>query len=181
MWDKTYGGFYQTVDRSGKVLPDENAQKTAYGNAFAIYGLAAYVMASGDTAALSLAQKAFMWLEEHSHDPVHKGYYQHLHRNGTPVVRDETVPVDSDLGYKDQNSSIHLLEAFTELYQVWPDSLVGERLREMLYLIRDTITTDKGYLTLFFQPDWTPVSFRDSTYEFIIQHKKLDHVSFGHD
>lgn len=181
MWDKTYGGFYQLVDRQGNVLPDANAEKTAYGNAFGIYGLAAYVMASKDTAALALAKQAFHWLEEHSHDPVLKGYFQHLERDGTVIKRDESVPSTADRGYKDQNSSIHLLEAFTELYQVWPDPLVKERLLEMLVLIRDTITTDRGYLTLFLEPDWTPVSFRDSSEDVILKHHNLDHVSFGHD
>ena len=181
MWDKTYGGFHQLVDRRGNVISAADEQKTAYGNAFGIYGLAAYVMATGDTAALSLAKRAFLWLEEHSHDPVHKGYFQHMKRDGTVIKRDESVPSTSDLGYKDQNSSIHLLEAFTELYQVWPDPLVAERLKEMLFLIRDTITTDKGYLVLFLQPDWTPVSFRDSSEDVIMKHHNLDHVSFGHD
>lgn len=181
MWDDTYGGFYQLVDRQGKVLPDASAEKTAYGNAFGIYGLAAYVMASNDTAALSLAKKAFLWLEDHSHDPVYKGYFQHLQRDGSVIRRDDTVPSTSDRGYKDQNSSIHLLEAFTELYQVWPDPLVKERLLEMLVLIRDTITTEKGNLTLFLLPDWTPVSFRDSSEDVILKHHNLDHVSFGHD
>ena len=114
-------------------------------------------------------------------DPVHKGYFQHLRRDGSVIKRTDSVPSTSDLGYKDQNSSIHLLEAFTELYQVWPDPLVGERLKEMLVLIRDTITTDKGYLTLFLQPDWTPVTFRDYPEEVIMKHHNLDHVSFGHD
>src|SRR5690606_18141092 len=91
------------------------------------------------------------------------------------------VPSTSDLGYKDQNSSIHLLEAFTELYRVWPDPRVKARLMEMLHLIRDTITTEKGYLTLFLHPDWTPVSFRDSSHQTIEEHHNLDHVSFGHD
>jgi mannobiose 2-epimerase len=181
MWDKTYGGFHTLVDRQGNVISNGNEQKTAYGNAFGIYGLSAYVMASGDTAALSLAKKAFMWLEQHAHDPQYKGYFQHLNRDGSIVKRDASVPSDSDLGYKDQNSSIHLLEAFTELYQVWPDPLVAERLKEMLVLIRDTITTDKGHLTLFLQPDWTPVTFRDSSEDVIIKHHGIDHVSFGHD
>lgn len=181
MWDKTYGGFYQLVDRQGHVLPDADAEKTAYGNAFGIYGLAAYVMASKDTAALSLAKKAFRWLEKNSHDPLRKGYFQHLERDGTVIKRDSNVLSTSDRGYKDQNSSIHLLEAFTELYQVWPDPLVKERLLEMLVLIRDTITTEKGNLTLFLQPDWTPVSFRDSSEEVILKHHNIDHVSFGHD
>ena len=43
------------------------------------------------------------------------------------------------------------------------------------------MTTKKGYLALFFKPDWTPVSFRDSSEASILKHKYLDHVSFGHD
>jgi len=73
------------------------------------------------------------------------------------------------------------LEAFTELYSVWPDTLVRQRLQEMLLLIRDKITSARGNLTLFFTPDWTPVSFSDSSEAVILKHKYLDHVSFGHD
>lgn len=84
-------------------------------------------------------------------------------------------------GYKDQNSSIHLLEALTELYAVWPNPLVRTRLEEMLHLVRDVITTPKGNLVLFFQSDRTPVSFRDSSEAVMLKHRNLDHVSFGHD
>lgn len=178
MWDKEFGGFYNLVDRTGK--PKE-AMKTAYGNAFAIFALSAYYGASGDTSALQLAKDAFGWLEKYSHDPDKKGYFQHLQRDGKFIARPDSIVSTSEIGYKDQNSSIHLLEAFTELYQVWPDPLVKERLAEMLYLIRDTITSDKGYLVLFLQPDWTPVSFRDSSVDVIMKHHNLDHVSFGHD
>ncbi len=179
MWDKTHGGFYQLVDRKGNVKGGD--QKTAYGNAFAIYALAAYYHQSKDKAALQLAKDGFAWLEKHSHDSVHKGYFQHLQRDGTPVKRAPNTPSTSDLGYKDQNSSIHLLEAFTELYQVWPDALVRERLQEMLLLIRDKMVNEKGSLVLFFQPDWTPVSYADSSRATILQHRYIDHVSFGHD
>lgn len=181
MWDKTNGGFFTLVDRKGNVKERSESPKEAYGNAFAIYALSAYYNASHDTAALQLAKTAFLWMEKHSHDPVHKGYFQHLQRDGTPVKRDETVPSTSDIGYKDQNSSIHLLEALTELYSVWPDPLVRERLQEMLFLIRDRITAPRGYLILFLQPDWTPVSFKDSSEASILKHHHLDHVSFGHD
>ena len=181
MWDKTYGGFHTLVDKQGRVISKEGELKTAYGNSFAIYALAAYYKAFEDTTALNLAKKTFLWLEENSHDPLHKGYFQHLAIDGSPLIRGQNVPSTSDLGYKDQNSSIHLLEAFTELYSVWPDPLLGERLAEMLYLVRDIITTDKGYLLLFFKPDWTPVSFQDSSEAVIHAHHYLDHVSFGHD
>lgn len=181
MWDKSHGGFHTLVDRQGNVKSHPIEEKTAYGNAFAIYALAAYYHASGDTSALQLAKEGFMWLENHSHDPVYKGYFQHMKRDGTVIQRDNNVRSTQDTGYKDQNSSIHLLEAFTELYQVWPDVLVGERIEEMLTLIRDTIVNEQGSLILFFQPDWTPVSFRDSSKAVIMKHHNLDHVSFGHD
>ena len=51
----------------------------------------------------------------------------------------------------------------------------------MLFLIRDTIITSRGNLTLFFKRDWTPVSIKDSSRDFILHHHNLDYVSFGHD
>lgn len=178
MWDKQYGGFYSLVTRDGTP---KSTIKEAYGNAFAIYGLSAYYECSHDTAALSFAKTAFMWLEKNSHDSIYKGYYQHLNRDGSHVIRTADVQSNAETGYKDQNSSIHLLEALTELYKVWPDALVKKRLEEMLVLIRDKIVTQKGYLQLFFTYDWKPVTFRDSSRDVIMKNKNLDHVSFGHD
>jgi mannobiose 2-epimerase len=178
MWDSVWGGFYNLVSRDG--TPKGNT-KEAYGNAFAIYGLAAYYGASKDTAALGLAKKAFLWLEAHSHDKGQKGFFQNLQQDGTPTQRPAGTPSTSTLGYKDQNSSIHLLEAFTELYHVWPDALVKTRLQEMLDLLLDKIIQPKGYLQLFLTPDWKPVTFQGAGKEAILKHRNVDHVSFGHD
>ncbi|MBC7921357.1 MAG: AGE family epimerase/isomerase [Ferruginibacter sp.] len=180
MWDRTHGGFRTWVTRAGKPLAADHS-KTAYGNAFGIYALAAYYQTFGDTAALELAKRTFRWLETHSHDPVHRGYYQNLEPDGTPAERGADGKINPELRYKDQNSSIHLLEAFAELYRVWPDPLLGERLAEMLVLIRDTIVTERGNLTLFLTPDWQPVSYRDSTEAARKAHYSVDHVSPGHD
>ena len=180
MWDIEYGGFYQLVDRSGIPI-DQEGLKTAYGNAFGIYGLSALFRATGDSLALDLAIDTFHWLEEHSHDPVSLGYFQHLTRQGSVVDRPDTIVSTSDIGYKDQNSSIHLLEAFTELYKVWPDPLLRQRLTEIFFLIRDTIVNESHYMDLFFTPDWEPISFDSLSREEIIRHFYLDHVSFGHD
>jgi mannobiose 2-epimerase len=180
MWDTTYGGFFQTVDRSGKPIRI-NGFKTAYGNAFAIYGLSAYYDVSGDSTALDLAKKTFYWLDEHSHDPVEGGYFQSLTREGTVIIRNDSTPAISPIGYKDYNSSIHLLEALTSLYRVWPDPLVKERLTEMFHLVKDTMVNDRHYLDLYFKPDWEPISFYKQDSATIIQNAGMDHVSFGHD
>ena len=178
MWDNQYGGFYGLVDRQGNV---KSESKTSYGNAFAMYALAAYYKTSGDTSALELAKKTFYWQEEHAHDPEYGGYFQNFKQDGTPYKNTDETSYRSLFGFKGQNTSIHTLEAFTEFYQVWPDSLLRERLTEIFYIVRDTIVNKKGYLHLYFYKDWTPFSLQDSTEEAILRYHGLDHVSFGHD
>jgi mannobiose 2-epimerase len=168
MWDREFGGFYDLVSREGKPFEESGGIiKRAYGNSFAIYGLAAYYKASGNAGALELAEQAFKWMDKNSYDPEYGGYFQFMSRDGKPFKEGFMVTPP-----KDQNSSIHILEAFTELYSVWPDPLLKERLNSILNIIRDTIAAKKGYLVLFFNRDWTTAG--KGEYEF-------DHISFGHD
>lgn len=174
MWDEIHGGFYQTVSRRGEPVPDQQREfkKTLYGNAFALYGLAAYYGLTNESDVLELAGKTFDWLETHAHDPIYGGYFQPLARDGTPVTT----------GYpKDYNSGIHILEALTEFYMVWPDETVRNRLEEMFYIVRDTMITEKGYLKLYFKNDWTHLSYADSTETVIMDNIGQDHVTPGHD
>ena len=177
MWDQEFGGFYDLVDRKGEPFK-ENGQiiKRAYGNAFAIYGLAASYRASGDTVALRLAQETFLWLDKHSYDPQYGGYFQFMSRDGTPFPDGY-----EGVAPKDQNSMIHILECFTELYKVWPDPVLKERLHSLLGLIRDTVTTSKGYLVLYFKRDWTPIANKNASPSDGQRSFEFDHVSFGHD
>ena len=179
LWDDEHGGFYSLVTRKGEMKQGNDPftqGKTAYGNTFALYALAAYHGASGDTASLNFARRTFQWMDAHMHDDEYGGYFQFVERDGTPL-KTGWGPHPA----KDQNSSIHILEAFTELYAVWPDETLRNRLEEMLVLVRDTITTDPGTLQLFFHADWTPLSYRDSTEAVRQAHYNMDHVSYGHD
>ena len=181
MWDETHGGFHSLVSRTGAVQAGDGpytATKTAYGQAFAIYGLAEYAAATGDAGGLRFAQRAFRWLDDNAHDDDHGGYFRHLRPDGTPY----RTGYDARTPPKNQNSTIHLLEAFTRLYQVAPDTPgLRDRLAELLVLTRDTMTTDRGTLRLFFERDWSPISYRDSSMAVREAHYALDHVSFGHD
>ncbi len=177
MWDKKYGGFYDLVTREGKPIGfGDDIIKTAYGNAFAIYGLAAFYKAFHDRAALDLAIKTFDWLDRHSYDPQYGGYFQNISIDGVPFTTwYRGIPP------KDQNSMIHLMEAFTELYRVWPDKKLRQRLDMLFHEVRDIVIGNKPYMTLFFDLNWTPVSYRDSSAENRRMHYQLDHISFGHD
>lgn len=185
MWDTEEGGYYLAVDQTGEPLEENIHEKRIYGQAFAIYGLAEYYSVSKDPAALAWAKQSFNWIEENAHDPVNGGYFEFLHRDGSPVLnKDEFQTGLSDrlvVGLKDYNSSIHILEALTTLYHVWPDELVRERLEEMFHVVRDIMVTDPGHLLLYFTADWTPVT--GGTLDDIAGENLWfsSHVTFGHD
>ncbi len=187
MWDQQYGGFYQLVDRNGEVLEKFDGQKKrAYGNAFGIYGLAAYYGVSKKDSVLDLAKKAFLWLDDHSRDPEYGGYFQHMQRDGSVIRREDVTQYQGSdqyvIGLKDYNSSIHLLEAFTELYKVWPDSLVRDRLQEMYHIIKDTMVTDEGYLQLYFFPNWQLFTDTDlAAFDPNETKAEVNFITFGHD
>ena len=187
LWDVSEGGFFQSVDRCGMPLQDGGgygSEKRAYGNAFGIFACAAYYRLTGDSASMDLAIRTFRWLDEKARDTRYGGYFQNLDRSGYPIPAGSRTALGFDgrtAGLKDQNSSIHLLEAFTALYSIWPDSVLRDRVEEMAVLIRDRMVDPGGFLRLFFHPDWTPVSYRDSSEAVRLERQYEDHVSFGHD
>jgi cellobiose epimerase len=171
MWDEHDGGFFWGVDDSGKITPEFGENKHLYGIGFCIYGLAAAYKATADPKALEFSKKGFLWINEHAHDKTHGGYYEWLQRDGTPVIPNApngTVLTNSigPINYKSMNTHIHLLEAFTELYRVWPNPTLRSRLEELLSIVRDTICVEPGVMNLYFTNAWQPIP---------------DHDSYGHD
>ena len=185
MWDNTHGGFFNIRSKSGNYTDEMYGNtKTAYGNAFAIYGLTSYYKLTNDIVALNYAKKTFLWLDKHSHDKVHGGYVDAMTEDGiwlSKIKSGSKEPGASNGSYKDYNSTIHLMEAFTELYKIWPDPLVKARLQEVLTIVRDTFTNKNGYLNLYFTDDWKLISNMDSTQEVIRTRSWMDHITFGHD
>jgi cellobiose epimerase len=171
MWDKQDGGFFWGLDDDAKITPQFTDHKHLYGIGFCIYGAAAAYKATGDPKALALAKDGFLWTDKHAHDAVNGGYFEWLTRNGTPVVPQapegqvEIAPI-GPANFKSMNTHIHILEAFTQLYQVWPDPALRERLEEMLAIVRDKISVEPGVMNLYFTNAWHPIP---------------DHDSYGHD
>jgi len=173
LWDKEKGGFYWGLSESGEISPFYTDAKQLYGMSFAIYGLASAYQATKDPRALEYAQKGFHWIEEHAHDSKNGGYHEYLTRDGIPL---EAHPEDGTVqfapgsffpsGYKSMNTHIHLLESFSELYEVWKDDLLRQRIEELLVIIRDKVCVDPGAMNLYFTNTWQAFP---------------DHDSYGHD
>ena len=171
MWDKQDGGFFWGLDDAGKITPAFTDGKHLYGIGFCIYGAAAAYQATGDPKALALAKEGFLWSDKHAHDSVNGGYFEWLTRAGKPVVPqvpDGQIAMGpiGPVNYKSMNTHIHLLEAFTQLYEVWPDPTLRDRLEELLAIVRDKISVEPGVMNLYFTNAWQPIP---------------DHDSYGHD
>jgi len=183
--DPEQGGYFYACERDGTPREATLRTKNAYGQAFTIMALAEYHLAVRDPEAIELAMEAFGWMEERCHDPVHGGYFEILERDGSPRFIDPgTLPRDDELptvGLKEYNSAIHVLEAFTALYEASRDSLVRERLEEMFILVRDTIVHPDGYEELYFYPDWQPVPAEEMARRSPGNYWFTQHVSFCHD
>jgi mannobiose 2-epimerase len=159
MWDKEGGGFFWTVSRDGQPT---DAPKQMYGHAFGIYALAASHRATEDAGTLNLAKKAFLWMETHAHDSKHLGYFENIGPDGKPANPPQANAVGASAGQKSMNTSIHILEALTGLYQAWPDPLVKQRVQEMLEICRTRIYSEPGYLIQFLSADWQRTASPDS-------------------
>ena len=173
LWDKQNGGFYWGLDDTGKISPFYTDGKHLYGNSFCIYALAAAYQATHDPRALEYAKEGFHWIDEHAHDATNGGYFEWLTREGKVVeagagqVTLQPIPVaEFPIGYKSMNTHIHLLEAFTGLYEVWKDDTLHQRLVELLAINRDKVCVRPGAMNLYFTNEW---------------HAIPDHDSYGHD
>ena len=173
LWDKQDGGFFWGLDDKGQITSFYTDGKELYGESFGIYGAAAAYQATHDPKALKLAQQAFRWIDEHAHDTNHGGYFEWLTRDGKVVQADpdtatiQEIPLGGfPIGYKSMNTHIHLLESITQLYAVWKDDTVRQRLEELLSVVRDKICVAPGVMNLYFTSDWRPIP---------------DHDSYGHD
>ena len=167
MWDKQDGGFFWGLDDNGNLTSEFGDEKEMYGIGFCIYGAAAAYQATHDPKSLELARNGFRWADEHAHDAVHGGYFEWLSRDGRPIVPHvpagtvATNPI-GPINYKSMNTHIHLLEAFAQLYEVWPDPTLRAPLEELLSIVRDKICVEPGAMNLYFTNSWQPIPGHDS-------------------
>lgn len=150
--DKKYGGVYWSLDGDGGI---KDATKQSYATAFGIYGLSEHFRATGDRKSLDAAIGLYRVLEDKVHDKARKGYYETFQRDYT---RSDKDGVDGQSGAtKTMNTHIHILEAYTNLYQVWPDEELRGNLVELLGILQNQLYDQEGrHLILYCDDDWKP-------------------------
>jgi mannobiose 2-epimerase len=153
--DPVHGGIFWMIDADGQPL---DTRKHVYAQAFAIYALAEHFRATGESTSLEAAVEVFRLVEKHAYDGKHGGYEEAFSRDWT-LLDDVRLSAQDANERKSMNSHLHLLEAYTALYAVWPDRLLLSRLHALVALFEDVIVgPDGAHVVCFFSADWKPHS-----------------------
>jgi mannobiose 2-epimerase len=169
MWDARNGGFYWEVDATG--TQKLKSRKHLYGQAFGLYAISEYYLASRDQEALDFAIKFFDLLEARSHDKTYGGYVEFFNEDWSPAPPEETPYLGGKASYKLMNTHLHLLEALTTFYRATRLPAARERLLELIHIQTSAVVRKNlGACTDKYERDWRPVL--DGEYA---------RVSYGHD
>jgi mannobiose 2-epimerase len=152
MRDREHGGYFSKVSDAGHPT---DRRKHVYLSSFALYALTAYHCAVGDAGALAGAKDLFRTLEDRAHDRQNGGYVEFFEQNWSPIVDPRLKSYIGAGTLKTYNTHLHALEALTDLYAVWPDHLVRERLMELLLITTSTVRHPRFACNVDeWHPDW---------------------------
>jgi mannobiose 2-epimerase len=161
--DQVNGGIYWSITYDGSPA---DTKKQIYAIAFAIYGLSEYYRCTQNEEVRQLAIQLFTTIEEHAFDPVYGGYIEALTADWKPI--DDLRLSDKDANEKkSMNTHLHILEAYTNLYLIWPDEKVKKQLQLLIgYFTGLIFNPATHHLNLFFNEQWE---------------RRSDVISYGHD
>jgi mannobiose 2-epimerase len=131
--DPVNGGVYWLMNADGSV---SDSMKHTYCQAFFIYALSSYYDASKDDSALKLALEMFETVEKNCTDDV--AYLEAMSADWK-LIPNDALSENGLMADKTMNTTLHLIEAYTELYRVSSDERVLNRLKFQIRLTLDKI------------------------------------------
>lgn len=161
--DDNCGGVFWSVNYKGEM---QDSRKQIYGIAFTLYGISEYYLATKNKEALQFAKELFFTIEKQSFDTKQNGYFEAFARDWK-TLQDLRLSAKDANASKTANTHLHIVEAYANLYVVWKDEILKQRIENLLFLF-DTyfISKQTNHLVLFFDDEWN---------------EQPDVVSFGHD
>ena len=158
--DPVHGGVFWSVGADGHPVADH---KQVYAQAFAIYALTAYhrmlcaekkTPTSADSPALALAMELLELVESRAHDPLEGGYFEGCTRHWQ-VLPGARLSELEPAAPKSTNTSLHVLEAYTELLRLRRSDLLADRLRQLVDIFLTRLwQPPQGCFGLFFDREW---------------------------
>ncbi|WP_282079324.1 AGE family epimerase/isomerase [Aquimarina algiphila] len=160
--DNEEGGVFWEVDYKGAPI---NKRKQIYAQAFTIYALSEYYLFSKNEEAKSWAIEIFETIENIALDTKYGGYIEAFNQNWN-TIEDMRLSKKDDNAAKTMNTHLHILEAYTTLYKIYPIKKVQMALQNLLQIFTNKLLSHDGHFNLFFDEHW---NLKSSIY------------SYGHD
>ena len=163
LFDKEFNGVYWMVDYEGNPI---DTRKHVYCQSFAIYALSQYYKATKNEEALSLAMNLFDLIESKGFNKGNLAYLEEFDRKWN-ITPNEMLSENGVIAEITTNTHLHVLEAYTTLYEVTQDIMVGERLKDLIYTFYNKIyDKEEQFFKIFFDKEWNTI---------------IDLKSYGHD
>jgi mannobiose 2-epimerase len=151
-FDPEFGGTYWCLEYNGNPL---DTKKQIYSQAFFIYALSEYYLASGDEKCRDEAIELFRLIEKISFDREQNGYFEAYSRDWQ-LLDDLRLSQKDSNEKKTMNTHLHILEAYTNLYRIWKNNTLACQLRNLINIFLDKIIDPQTFhLNLFFDENWT--------------------------
>ena len=159
--DRENGGIFWSLNYDG--TPADTTKHT-YNQAFCIYALSSYYDVFREPEALELALDLVQIIEKKCRDDI--GYLEARTITFEPESN-EKLSENGVMADKTMNTLLHVFEAYTELYRVTKDALIGDRLAWMMDLFAEKIYNPELHRQeVFFDREYRTI---------------LDLHSYGHD
>ena len=163
IYDREHGGIYWMVNYRGEP---KDCRKHIYAQSFALYALSEYYRITKSEEALQLALSIYQLMEDKGYSEANKGYLEEFDRKWNPMPN-EMLSEDDVIADMTMNTHIHILEAYTNLYQAYPNEKLKQRLERLLAIHYEKIYDESTkFLHVFFDNKWNSI---------------VKKKSFGHD
>lgn len=161
--DKEYDGVFWSVDYKGFPL---DTKKQIYAIAFVLYAFCEYYRSTENEAVKNTAIRLYHVIQQYSYDKAKGGYFEAFTRNWSPMEDIRLSAKDAN-EKKTMNTHLHILEAYTNLFRIWPSPELALHQRDLVNdFLLYIINPETGHLNLFFDENWNV---------------KGDIISYGHD
>ncbi|MDA3845175.1 MAG: AGE family epimerase/isomerase [Vallitaleaceae bacterium] len=161
--DDVYKGVLWMVDYKGQSVDD---RKHIYAQAFGIYGLSEYYRATKNSEALELAISLYRIIEDQGYDKVYNIYKEEF-TNQWVESNNEMLSENGIIAEATTNTHLHILEAYTNLYRVWPDEQLRTTLINLVDLFCNKIyKKETKFMKVFYNKNLEEI---------------IDMQSYGHD
>lgn len=146
--DRENGGVYWMMTYDGKPA---DTMKHTYNQAFAVYALSQFYLASKEQAALDLALELFHTIEEKCTDDI---AYLEAMSIDWKIVPNDALSENGLMADKTMNTVLHLIEAYTVLLKACNNSESGKVEERLLFLLdvakNKIFNGEKNCLRVFF-------------------------------